>query len=770
MSANEPPKRGTGQKPEHQSGKLDGLPSAHGGVLRNEGAVSGHEDTAKLPIGPHDGPIKRVIKRVAAPQPPHPGLIPGIGVEETGVGFPTNKAVMGGAVLVTLAVVAWAFIAPESLSEAGSTSLTWVTTNFGWLFGALAIACVVFMLTVGYGRTGGIRLGADDEEPEYSTASWISMLFAAGLGIGLLFYGPLEPLTYFLDPAPGQSVQGGTTEAVLPAMAQTILHWGPIAWAFYALVGGSIAYNAYRRGRAPLISALFEPVFPGASHRVLGRLIDFFAIIVTLFGTAVSLGIGALQIQSGFMLVTGLGELGNVFLVGSIAVLTSLFIASAVSGVKRGIRLLSNTNMIVTGVLALFVFIAGPTVYILNYMPASLVEFAKQLGSMLTLNANDGPEAVEFLGSWTTYYWAWWVSWTPFVGMFIAKISRGRTLREFVTTVVLVPSAIVVAWFVVYGSTAIYMTQNGADLQAGGTSEEVLFRLLQRLPLGMITMVLAMIAVLIFFVTAADSASIVMSSMSQSGRPEPSRWVTIMWGLLLGLIAAALLLAGGKTALSGLQSLMVVSALPFAFIVIGIMFAWAKDLRTDPYLIRRRYAQAAIAQGVRRGIDEYGDDFVFEASEVPSDEGAGAGFDSSDPALTDWYVEATTGPIEKVTAEDVRRVLEPGRIQPKGEHEFDRAASGDASLTVGERVTPPAPKIAADGVEASDVGESDGAPGEPEARGESEAPAEPEARGESEAPAEPGAPADPGAPGEPGVHGEPQAPRPDGPEAPDTRS
>ncbi|MBC9944142.1 BCCT family transporter [Leucobacter sp. cx-328] len=619
-------------------------------------------------------------------QIPHPALLPGIGVEQTATRFPTNKFVLGGAVVVTLAVISWAFIAPDNLLDVGSTSLTWVTMNFGWLFGALAIVAALFMVIVGYGRTGGIRLGADDEEPEYSTTSWVSMLFAAGLGIGLLFYGPLEPLTYFQSPAPSQSVVGGTPAAALPAMAQTILHWGPIAWAFYALVGGAIAYSTFRRGRAPLISALFEPVFPGSSHRVLGRLIDFFAIVVTLFGTAVSLGIGALQIQSGFMLVTGLGDMGNMFLIGSIAILTALFIASAVSGVKRGIRILSNTNMFLTGMLGLFVLIAGPTVFLLNYMPASLVEFVNQLGAMLSLNANDGPEAVDFLGAWTTYYWAWWVSWTPFVGMFIAKISRGRTLREFVTVVVFVPSAIVIAWFVVYGGTAIWMAQQGVDLQAGGTSEEVLFQLLQRLPLGMITSVIAMIAVIIFFVTAADSASIVMASMSQSGRPEPAKWVTVLWGLLLGTIAASLLLAGGRTALSGLQSIMVVSALPFAIIVIGIMISWAKELRTDPFIIRRRYAKAAIAQGVRRGIDEYGDDFVFGTSEVPAEEGAGAGFDSEDPALTEWYIDATTGPIDTITAEDVRRTLEPGRIQPPAEAPPARAASGDASLTVGEKV------------------------------------------------------------------------------------
>lgn len=639
-------------------------------------------------------PGKRPPK-ITAPTPPplpHPGLLPGIGVEQTGIRFPTNWVVLSVAFSLTVGVILWAFLAPDNLAEVGAASLAWVTQNFSWLFGALAIAVALFMLVVGYGRTGGIRLGADDEKPEFSTPSWISMLFAAGLGIGLLFYGPLEPLTYFLNPPPGVVEPAGTADAALPALAQTILHWGPIAWAFYALVGGAIAYSAYRRGRAPLISALFEPVFPGTTHRTLGRVIDIFAIIVTLFGTAVSLGIGALQIESGFRMVTGLGPLGNIFLVGAIAILTSLFIASAVSGVKRGIRRLSNLNMVLTGSLGLFVLIVGPTVFLLNFFPSSLVEFFEQLGLMLARNPNQGADTATFLSSWTTYYWAWWVSWTPFVGMFIAKISRGRTLREFVTTVVLVPSAIVIAWFVVYGGTAIYMSMNGADLQSGGSGEEVLFHLLQRLPLGMITSVVAMVAVVVFFVTAADSASIVMASMSQGGRPEPSRWVTIMWGLLLSLIAIALLLAGGRDTLSGLQSLMVVSALPFAIVVIGIMIAWAKDLSTDPYIIRRKYAQAAIAQGVRRGIDEYGDDFVFGTNEVPADEGAGYGFDSTDPGLTEWYVDATTGPIEHVTGPDVQRTLEPGRIQPKGPERPDHTASGDASLTVGEKPHVPAPE------------------------------------------------------------------------------
>lgn len=239
------------------------------------------------------------------------------------------------------------------------------------------------------------------------------------------------------------------------------------------------------------------------------------------------------------------------------------------------------------------------------------------------------------------------------------------------------------AWFGILGGTAMRSASEGGSVADAGSPEEVLFAVLGDLPFGVVISVLAMVSIVLFFVTSADSAAIVMGSMSQRGKPEPSTWVTITWGVLLGAAALALLLAGGTTALSGLQSIMVVSSLPFALVLIGIMVAWTKELRTDPYMLRYKYARAAIAQGVRRGIAEYGDDFVFEATEVATPEGAGAGIDTDDPALTEWY-ETATGQIPVVTAEDVTRTLEPGRIQPKGPGDPTHTASGDASLTVGE--------------------------------------------------------------------------------------
>jgi len=602
-------------------------------------------DDRTTPRSAARSPVRRVIRQVIDPDPLHPALIPGIGVESTGRTFRTRRTVLGIAGAATLAVIVWAIVSPPSISAVGAASLDWVTESFGWLFTVLTILVASFMLIVGYGRTGGIRLGADDERPEFSRVSWIAMLFSAGIGIGLLFYGPMEPLTFFLAPPHGFDVEPGSVDAMQAALAQTLLHWGPMAWAYYALVGGAIAYASYRRGRAPLISSIFDSVFSQRTQGVLGPVIDIFAIIVTLFGTAVSLGIGALQIASGTEMVTGIGELGNGFLIGAIAVLTALFIISAVSGVKRGIRILSNVNMVVAGLLGLFVLIAGPTLLLADLIPAAAVTYFSELGTMLMRNNANGADTQEFMQAWTTYYWAWWVSWTPFVGMFIAKISRGRTLREFVTVVVVVPSIVSLLWFGIVGGTSMWLESQGAGISEAGSAEKMLFTMLDQLPLGTITSIVALVSIIIFFVTSADSASIVMGSMSQQGRPEPTRGVTIFWGLMLGLIAASLLLVGGQDSLSGLQAIMVVTALPFAFVVLAIMWAWAGDLRADPYMLRRRFAREAIDEGIRAGIAEHGDDFVFGASESTPEHGAGAWLDTADPALTEWYTNAATGSI-----------------------------------------------------------------------------------------------------------------------------
>lgn len=614
---------------------------------------------------PGDGPEIRIENRIHQQRGPervsttlrmaasgdrsiHPALIPGISVEETEQDFPTSRLVFLAALVFIVAVVVWALIDPDSLNSTGVGMQSWVVAHFGWLFTSLVVAANLFMLIVGYGPTGRIRLGADDSTPEFSTASWISMLFAAGLGIGLVFYGPFEPLTHFLTPPPAAGdVTPESVDAVLPAMAHSILHQSSLSWGVYALVGGALAYGSYRRGRLPLISAVFEPVFPDGSHRFLGKTIDVFAVLVTLFGTATSLGIGALQIRTGTSLLTGRELTGDGFVVVIMSVLSVLFILSAVSGVKRGIRLLSNTNMVLVLALAGFVLFTGPTLFILDLLPATVYQFFQHLPDMLSVSSSQGEMEQQFVTAWTTLFWAWWLSWSPFVGMFIAKISKGRTLREYVTVVVFAPVTISVIWFVVFGGTAIKQRLDGIDLQIEGAGENVMFDVVSNLPLAGVTSVVVLIAIIIFFTTAADSATNVMASMSQNGRPVASTPVTIIWGLALGAVSISLLLAGGQNALSGLQSIMVTCSLPFAVILIGMMISWAKDLHDDPLMIRRRYTREAIRRGVEQAIDEHGDDFVFGASHVDSEKGAGAGFDSEDPAYSQWY----TGTVEEVPPE-----------------------------------------------------------------------------------------------------------------------
>ncbi|MBO0899416.1 BCCT family transporter [Cellulomonas sp. zg-ZUI22] len=569
---------------------------------------------------------------------PHPALLPGIGVEQTHLSFRIDRVVFAVAAAVVLAVIAWGLLLPAGLADFANAAFEVVTVDFGWFFGVLTVVVLVFMMWLGFGRHRAVRLGQDDEEPEFSTVSWVTMLFSAGIGIGLLFYGPLEPMSFFLDPPPAfTGTEPGSGQAMHVALAQTLFHWGPVAWAFYALVGGAVAYAAYRKGRAPLMSALLEPVFGERSQGALGKVVDVFAIVVTLFGTAVSLGIGALQIGRGIEIVSGVGPLGNAVIVGIIVVLAVAFILSAVSGVKRGIRALSNVNMVLAGLLGLFILVVGPTVLLLNLVPGVLMTFVAELPVMMGQSAATSPDAQEFMSAWSTYYWAWWVSWTPFVGMFIAKISRGRTLREFVTAVIVVPSAVCLVWFTVVGGTAMWLEQTRSVMSASASGQDMLFTLLRELPFGAVTSVLAIVSIVIFFVTSADSASIVMASLSEQGNPSPRRWTTVVWGSALAAVAAVLLVGGGEVALSGLQSLMMVSALPFAVVLIFVMVAWSKDLARDPLTLRRRYAREALEQGVRAGIEEHGDDFVVGVVATEPDEGAGAWLDTDDPVLTDWY-------------------------------------------------------------------------------------------------------------------------------------
>ncbi|CAN5532847.1 BCCT family transporter [soil metagenome] len=584
------------------------------------------------------GKTADAVREINYPHGIHPALVPGVSIEDQRVRYSTDRVVFGVTAVVIVAFIAWGVSNTAGLQSASDTALAWVVTNVGWLFNIFAIIAVLFMLFVGFSRLGKIKLGLDDEKPEYTRASWLAMLFSAGMGVGLLFFGSYEPMTYYLAPPPG-TVEPETLEAMHTALAQTTYHWGLNAWAMYAVVGGAVAYGAYRRGRVPLMSSILEPLF-GARHArgAAGKVIDIFAIIATLFGTAVSLGIAALQIGRGVEIVGGVGPMGNAAIIGIICILTVAFIASAVSGIGKGIQWLSNTNMVLAVLLGLFIFIGGPTLFLLNFVPSAFIEYIKDLPMMMGRSSSRGDAAGEFVNSWTVFYWAWWISWTPFVGIFIARISRGRTLREFVTVVLLAPTLVCFLAFAISGGTAMKLQSDGvADIGGAESPQDMLFLMLGALPASGVTSVVVVLMLSVFFITSADSGSLVMGMLSQRGKAVPDTPVIIFWGMMLAGIAIVMLLIGGDQALTGLQNLVIVSALPFSLVLFMMLFAFAKDLQTDPMMIRHRYTEHALEEAVKGGVRTHGDEFGISVSKAEDGRGAGVDFDSSSEEYTSWY-------------------------------------------------------------------------------------------------------------------------------------
>ncbi|MEL4505509.1 BCCT family transporter [Luteococcus sp. H138] len=595
---------------------------------------------------------RKFLREVNYPHKIHPALVPGVSVEDQKIRYGVDKVILFAVGALIVGFVAWGLAAPEQVFGVSTAALNWVMRNLGWMFNILAIAMVLFLLVIAFSRFGKITLGLDGEQPEYSTGSWAAMLFGAGIGIGIIFFGPYEPLTYYLSPRPGAHYDANTANAVKGAMAQAALHWGLNAWAIYAIVGLSVAYASYRRGKVPLMSAVVTSLWSGRTDTPGARIIDALAIIATLFGTAATLGIGALQIARGVEIVAGWGPTGNRLALVIIGVLTIATIISAVSGVAKGIRWLSNINMVMALGLALFFFVVGPTAFLMNMVPAAIVEYFGHMPDMLSANMAEGPEMQTFLSSWTTFYWAWWVSWAPFVGVFTAKISRGRTIRQFVLGVLLIPSSIIVLAFAILGGTAIWLQRRAAAagdmsqaIAPDGTAAslplpaEIFYQVVEKLPGGGIVSALVIVMLGIFFVTTSDSASLVNSQLAQKGNPEPNKLITAFFALCMAGIAVVILLFGGQNALQGLQNLVVVTALPFAVVLVLMAVALVKMLRNDPQAIREHYQEQAIQKAVKHGVTEYGDNFalVVEPIDESDERATGGDFDSTAPEVTEWY-------------------------------------------------------------------------------------------------------------------------------------
>ncbi|WP_132994198.1 BCCT family transporter [Gordonia zhaorongruii] len=525
--------------------------------------------------------------------------------------------------LISIAFVVWGFLDQSTLSTVSASAKDGVIKNLGWLFVFASTGFVIFVLWLAASKYGRIPLGADGEKPEFRTHSWIAMMFSAGMGIGLMFFGVAEPLTYYVSPPPG-TADPETVEAFQTAMATTMFHWGLHPWAIYAVVGLAIGYGMYRKGRSQLLSAAFTSLFGDRANGPLGKVIDILAIFATLFGTAASLGLGALQIGDGLEFAGWVGTVGTPVLVTIIVVLTFCFILSAVSGVARGIQWLSNINMVLALVLAVFVFVVGPTLLILNLLPSALGDYIQQFVGMSKRTDADGDAALaEWLSTWTIFYWAWWISWTPFVGLFIARISRGRTIRQFVSGVLLAPTIVSLVWFCVFGGAAINRQHEFGDLATGGEVESTgaLFALLDTMPWAGITAVIVMALVGIFFVSGADAASIVMGSLSERGAHEPRRLTVVFWGALTGAVAAVMLVigGGGDKALTGLQNLTILASVPFVIVMLMLCVALYRDLRTDRMVLVEDRSSELVERAVVIGEDKHGDHFDLVTRESAPD-------------------------------------------------------------------------------------------------------------------------------------------------------
>ncbi|MBZ8141797.1 glycine/betaine ABC transporter permease [Rubrivivax gelatinosus] len=480
------------------------------------------------------------------------------------------------------AIVLWGLLAPASLGAVFDQALAYITRHFGWLYLWVVLGLVIVCALLAFGRYGNLKLGAEDEEPEFSRGTWFAMLFAAGMGIGLVFWGVAEPLSHYGAPPPG--IAPNSPEAANAAMRYSFFHWGLHPWAVYSVVALAIAFFSFRRGRAALISSATESL-PWRGLRTLSPLFNVLAVIATAFGVAASLGIGALQINSGLNAVFGV-PVGIAPQLVIIAVTTALFLASAVTGVTRGIKWLSMINLAMAALLALAVFLLGPTVAIIDTFTTTLGSYASEFVRMslrMTPFRDSG-----WVGGWTIFYWAWWIAWSPFVGLFIARVSRGRTIREFVIGTVFAPTLAGFVWFAVFGGTALNLQIFGGVPIAEAVQADVstaLFTMFDALPLGTAMSVVATVLVLVFFVTSGDSATLVLGIMSSKGEPDPKARVKIIWGLLVAGIAASLLLSGG---IKAVQTATIVFALPFTLVIVLMTVALWRAVREDWQVEQRR--------------------------------------------------------------------------------------------------------------------------------------------------------------------------------------
>ena len=550
---------------------------------------------------------------------------------------PWKTAVAVPTAVIVLGFVGLAALAPHWLSDLLKTANTSVVNGLGWYYSLIVAGFVGFALLVAFGPYGNITLGPDDEPPSYSLVSWFAMLFAAGMGIGLVFWGVAEPLNHYASPPPG--TPAGTSDAMKAqeAMTTSFLHWGLSAWAVYIVVGLAIAYTVHRKGRKVSLRWALEPLFGRRVRGWFGDVVDVFAIVGTLFGVAASLGFGASQFSSG---LDYLGILkSNIWvLLAVIAIITALATCSVLSGLDRGIKWLSNANLVLAAVLALAVLLLGQPLFVLREFVQTIGDYLSNFVHLSFRTLPFQEEAGEsWLGTWTTYYWGWWISWSPFVGIFIARISKGRTVREFVAGVLAVPTLVTFLWFSIMGGTALWQQLHGPGglISPDGKVNNVnaLFQVLEHIPGSNLLIVGFLILLVIFFVTSADSAAFVVDMVATGGEQNPPVLTRVMWAVLGGGIAAVLLwggaVSGGEDLTAGLgalQTMTIIAAAPFSVVMVlaclATLRAFSNEhrqrLRLENRVLRREmteHVMGKVTEHVKESVAEHLDGQEITVSE-----------------------------------------------------------------------------------------------------------------------------------------------------------
>jgi BCCT family betaine/carnitine transporter len=475
---------------------------------------------------------------------------------------------------------AMSLIFPAAATHYLTAAKTWTLQRADWLFAITPLIVFAFALYLTFSPLGRIRLGGATAEPEFRTHSWVAMLFAAGVGVGFMFYGAAEPLAYYTDwYGTPLNVPPETPAAERLAFSATIFHWGLAPWAIYAIVGLALGFFAHNKGLPLSIRSACYHVFGERVWGWPGHIIDMFAVVSTVFGLATTIGIGATQATSGLAYLFGF-EPNRYVQMGLIAFMTGLAVISVLRGMDGGVKFLSNVNMSIAFGLLIFVVIAGPTILIFTGLGENLLAYITDTPALT--NWVDRPDIVWF-HDWTIFYWAWWISWSPFVGMFIARISKGRTVREYFAVVLLAPFTICVIWFTAFGETALMLNQSGTGELADGMSSAslVLFQMLEDLPFAEITSVVAIFLLVVFIVTSADSGALVVDTITSGGKTDAPVAQRVFWACMLGLTASALLYGGGTDVLQSLQAGTITAALPFTFILLACCFSLYLGLRDE---------------------------------------------------------------------------------------------------------------------------------------------------------------------------------------------